>query len=217
MDEFISQNPLRPGESPSPEGGELFPLSVENSGPGADKAANARLLPGGSKQAIKGWFRDVGISLGIAVFIIIFLYQPVKVEGNSMLPVLEDQERIFINKLVYRLEPVRRGDIVVFHYPRDVSKSYIKRVIAVAGDKLRISEGQVFVNGIALREDYVPIEFFDGRSYPETAIPADTYFVLGDHRSMSNDSREFGLVNRRYIYGKAVFGYWPVEKVGMLR
>ena len=102
------------------------------------------------------WLRDLIISLAISAFIIIFLYQPVKVEGTSMMPSLDDQERIFVNKFVYRLEPIQRGDIIVFRYPRDPSKSFIKRVIGVGGDHIRIEEGQVFVNGQALEEDYVP-------------------------------------------------------------
>src|ERR1700682_3172855 len=98
--------------------------------------------------------RDLLLSLAISAFIIIFLSQPVKVEGTSMMPGLEDQERIFVNKFVYRWEPIQRGDIVVFRYPRDTSKSYIKRVIGVAGDRVRIQSGQVYVNGQALDEDY---------------------------------------------------------------
>ncbi len=163
------------------------------------------------------WARDLLVSLAISAFIIIFLYQPVKVEGTSMMPGLEDQERIFVNKFVYRWEPIERGDIVVFRYPRDTSKSYIKRVIGVAGDRIRIDDGQVFVNGRALEEDYVPGEYADARSYPEITVPPNSYFVLGDHRTMSNDSRDFGPVNERFIYGKAVFGYWPMEKLGRLR
>lgn len=168
-------------------------------------------------RMMRGWLRDLVISVAVAVFIIVFLYQPVKVEGTSMLPGLEDQERIFINKFVYRWEPIGRGDIVVFRYPRDTSKSYIKRVIGVPGDRVRMDDGQVFVNGRQLSETYVPNEFFDHRSFSEFTVPADSYFLLGDHRSMSNDSREFGPVERRYIYGKAVFVYWPVDKVGRLR
>lgn len=163
------------------------------------------------------WLRDLAISLAIAAFTIIFLYQPVKVEGTSMLPGLEDQERIFINKFVYRFEHIERGDIIVFHYPFDPSKSYIKRVIAVGGDDVRIAEGEVYVNGVRLREAYVPDEYRDERSYPETVVPRGDFFVLGDHRSLSNDSREFGPVARGYIYGKAVFSYWPMDKVGLLR
>jgi signal peptidase I len=163
------------------------------------------------------WARDLLVSLAISAFIIIFLYQPVKVEGTSMMPGLEDQERIFVNKFVYRWEPIERGDIVVFRYPRDTSKSYIKRVIGVAGDRIRIENGQVYVNGRTLDEDYVPSDYADARSYGEVMVPPNSFFVLGDHRTMSNDSRDFGPVNERYIYGKAVFGYWPVEKLGRLR
>jgi signal peptidase I len=164
------------------------------------------------------WLRDLIISLAISAFIIIFLYQPVKVEGTSMMPSLDDQERIFVNKFVYRLEPIQRGDIVVFRYPRDPSKSYIKRVIGVAGDHVRIVAGRVYLNGRALEEEYVPAEYGDARSYPdEVVVPRDAYYVLGDHRTMSNDSRDFGPVNQSYIYGKAVFGYWPVDRLGRLR
>jgi len=163
------------------------------------------------------WLRDLVISLAISAFIIIFLYQPVKVEGTSMMPSLDDQERIFVNKFVYRLEPIQRGDIVVFRYPRDTSKSYIKRVVGVAGDRIRIDDGLVYVNNRPLDEDYVPSAFADDRSYPETVVPQNSFFVLGDHRSMSNDSRDFGPVKENFIYGKAVFGYWPVDRLGRLR
>src|SRR5439155_2430750 len=98
------------------------------------------------------WWRDLIIAVGIAAFIIVFLYSPVKVEGVSMMPSLDDQERIFINKFVYHIEAISPGDIVVFRYPRDPSKSFIKRVIGVAGDRIRIDSGQVYVNGKPLLE-----------------------------------------------------------------
>ena len=167
--------------------------------------------------AISVWLRDLLISLAISGFIIIFVYQPVKVEGTSMMPSLEDQERIFVNKFVYRIEPIERGDVVVFRYPRDPSKSFIKRVIGVAGDRIRIITGQVWVNGKRLNEDYVPRAYEDMRSYSEMVVPPGCYFVLGDHRSLSNDSRDFGPVGESYIYGKAVFGYWPMDKMGRVR
>src|SRR5437868_8506983 len=173
-----------------------------------------------SAPVLAVWLRDLIISLAISAFIIIFLYQAVKVEGTSMMPSLDDQERIFVNKFVYRLEAIQRGDIVVFRYPRDPSKSYIKRVIGLAGDHIRIVAGQVYVNRLLLEEDYVPSEYADVRSYQEgrdVVVPSNSYFVLGDHRTMSNDSRDFGPVNQSYIYGKAVFGYWPVDKLGRLR
>src|SRR4051812_31522199 len=163
------------------------------------------------------WVRDLIISIAISFFFIIFLYEPVKVEGTSMLPGLQDQERIFINKFVYRWEPITRGDIVVFRYPRDTSKSYIKRVIAVAGDRVVIDRGRVYVNGHLLQETYVPAAYIDFKSMPEATVPQGEFFVLGDHRSMSNDSRDFGPVDESFITGKAVFIYWPMEKLGILR
>src|SRR5882757_8046767 len=117
--------------------------------------------------AVAVWVRDLLVSLAISAFIIIFLYQPVKVEGTSMMPGLEDQERIFVNKFVYRWEPIQRGDIVVFRYPRDTSKSYIKRVIGVAGDQIRIDSGQLYVNEEPIIEDYVPPAYTDERSYAD--------------------------------------------------
>jgi signal peptidase I len=169
-----------------------------------------------SLRTLRTWMRDLFFSILVTLFIILFVYQPVKVEGGSMEPGLEDQERIFINKLVYHFESIERGDIVVFHYPRDPSKSFIKRVIGLPGDRIRIDFGRVYVNGMQLGEPYVPADYQDAQSYPETLIPDNAFFVLGDHRSMSNDSRKFGPVMRSFIYGKAVFGYWPVDKLGLL-
>jgi signal peptidase I len=179
--------------------------------------------PPAAKRSLAGalmhWLRDLLFSVVLAVIVILFLYQPVKVEGTSMMPTLDDQERIFINKFVYRFnfERINRGDTVVFWFPGDPSKSYIKRVIGVPGDRLEVNNGTVVVNGQALVEDYVPPEFRDQNSMAPETVPADEYFVLGDHRSSSNDSRSWGMVPRRYIYGKAVFIYWPFDKMGVLK
>jgi len=162
------------------------------------------------------WLRDLLVSAAVSVLIITFLYQPVRVEGTSMLPRLEDHDRLFINKFVYQIESIQRGDVVVFRYPRDPEKSYIKRVIAVSGDRLRIDRGRVWINGEPLREDYVPEAFRDNRSMAETLLPEDSYFMMGDHRSISSDSREFGPVDRSLIYGKAVFVYWPAHDAGVV-
>jgi signal peptidase I len=166
--------------------------------------------------AMGSWLRDLIVSIVVSTFIIIFLYQPVRVEGTSMLPMLEDQDRLFINKLAYRVGDIQRGDVVVFLYPHDHEKSYIKRVIALPGDMLRIDHGVVFVNGKEIAEPYVPKQFEDDRSQPEMAIPAHEYFVMGDHRSISSDSREFGPVDRDLIYGKAAFVYWPMDQAGVV-
>lgn len=163
------------------------------------------------------WTRDLLVSVILAIVVILFLYQPVKVEGTSMMPTLDDQERIFINKFVYHFESIDRGDTVVFWYPGDPTKSYIKRVIGVPGDRVEVDEGTVIINGHSLEESYVPPEFRDTTSMTARTVPPEEYFVLGDHRSSSNDSRAWGMVPRRYIYGKAVFIYWPLDKMGLLK
>ena len=178
----------------------------------------------GLKGALS-WVRDLAFSVLIAVVLIVFIYQPVKVEGTSMEPELSDQERIFINKFTYRfgLGEIQRGDTVVFLYPQDTTKSYIKRVIGLPGDKIRIDEGKVFVNDRQLVEDYVPKVFRDTVSWPsgekvqDQTVPPGRYFVLGDHRSQSSDSRSWGWVPKENIYGKAVFIYWPLKNMGRLR
>ncbi len=165
------------------------------------------------------WVRDLALALVIAAVFILFIYQPVKVEGTSMMPALVDQERIFINKFVYQLgiSRIDRGDLVVFYYPGDQTKSYIKRIVGLPGDTVEIDRGTVFVNGRVLTENYVPQAYRDYQSMPLTRIEPDSYFVLGDHRSSSNDSRSWGSVPRQCIYGQAVFVYWPLEKLGPVR
>lgn len=159
------------------------------------------------------------VSVVLAVLVILFLYQPVKVEGTSMMPALVDQERIFINKFVYKLgiDDIQRGDLVVFWYPGDPSKSYIKRVIGLPGDTVEVDNGAVMVNNRQIKEDYILDEYRDRMSMSPFKIGSDEFFVLGDHRSSSSDSRLWGAVPRHYIYGKAVFVYWPLDKLGLLR
>ncbi len=192
-------------QTPQTEGPDFNPVLQQNPAP-ALRASGIGL-----------WLRDLLISAGISVLIITFLYQPVRVEGTSMLPRLEDHDRLFINKFVYHIESIQRGDVVVFHYPRDPQKSYIKRVIGLPGDRVWIDRGQVWVNGAELYETYVPDRYRDSRSMAELVIPEDSYFMMGDHRSISSDSREFGPVERELIYGKAVFVYWPARDAGVVR
>ena len=174
---------------------------------------------GGSIFGAISWLRDLAFSVLIAVILIVFIYQPVKVEGTSMMPTLTDQERIFINKFTYQLGlgDIHRGDMVVFWFPLDQQKSYIKRVIGIPGDLISIDAGQVYINGKALNEEYVPDEYRDRVTWEEHRVPPNEYFVLGDHRSSSSDSRTWGFVKREAIYGKAVFVYWPLDKLGRIR
>src|ERR1700692_3389831 len=128
------------------------------------------------RRELRSWTRDLAVALGFALVVIIFLYQPVKVEGTSMNPLLSDQERIFINKFIYRFEPIERGDVVVFWYPLDRSKSFIKRVVGLPGETVEIRAGQLYVNSRELMEPYVPAFYLDGASYAPRWIPMDGYF-----------------------------------------
>lgn len=195
------------------------PKAVERNGSGTEPEAHVEVSQNqrSSRNGVHSWLRDLLVSIVVSAFIIIFLYQPVRVEGTSMLPMLQDQDRLFINKIAYRVGSIEHGDVVVFLYPHDHSKSYIKRVIAVPGDDLRIDQGTVYVNGKPLKEGYVPLRYTDDRSEPEMIVPPNDYFVMGDHRSISSDSRDFGPVDRSLIYGKAAFVYWPVNQAGVVR
>jgi signal peptidase I len=199
----VPNDPLNPQTSP-----EACPIQ-----PAVTPANTPSEVPG----AIRLWVRDLLISAVASILIITFLYQPVRVEGTSMLPRLEDRDRLFINKFVYHISAIERGDVVVFHYPRDPEKSYIKRVIALPGDDLRIDRGVVWVNGKRQIEPYVPEEYRDTNSQDEMISPEGSYFMMGDHRSISQDSRAFGPVERSLIYGKAVYVYWPTRDAGVVR
>ena len=177
----------------------------------------------------KSLIRDFLFAALTAVLLIVFVVQPVKVEGTSMLPHLHDGERIFVNKFLYSLDnwpserfsvgrAIERGDIVVFWYPRDPSKSFIKRVIGLPGETVRVdTDGKVFINGTRLNEPYLDEAY---SSAPQRTIVKQVkehrYFVMGDNRDASNDSRKWGLVPEKYIYGKAWFRYWPLDQVGVL-
>ena len=162
------------------------------------------------------WLRDLLLSLILAFVVVVFLYQPVQVEGTSMMPELSNHERIFINKFVYDFESIHRNDIIVFRYPLDPSKSYIKRVVALPNEWVSIEDGRVYINNRPLAETYLPRSYLDHDNFPPTHVEPHHYFVLGDHRESSNDSRVWGTVDRRFIYGKAVFIYWPLSQAGTL-
>src|SRR6266581_893990 len=201
MEQMVHSNPLSSSESQTQN--ELSRVEVQRPSSGLNRE-------------LRVWARDLVVALGLAMIIIVFFYQPVKVEGTSMAPLLSDQERIFINKFVYHFEPIERGDVVVFWYPLDRTKSFIKRVVGLPGDEVEIRRGRVYINGKSLEEPYVPPQYEDLSDFGPVPVPKDSYFVMGDHRISSNDSRVFGPVASRYIYGRAVFAYWPVDHFGSL-
>lgn len=163
--------------------------------------------------------RDLVFALLVAVIFVVFVMQPVKVEGTSMLPRLHNGERIFVNKLIYyHLPPIERGDIVVFWYPDDPDKSYIKRVIGLPGELIEIRDGVIYINGQELKEPYIePQRNVTRLNHAPTVIKPHYYFVAGDNRDQSYDSRAWGLVPEKYIYGKALFRYWPFSEASVIR
>lgn len=166
--------------------------------------------------------RDLIFALMLLALVMVFIAQPVKVEGTSMLPHLHDGERIFVNKLVYyddyRWAPkIERGDVVVFWFPDDPSKSYIKRVIGLPGDTVEMRDGHVRVNGKDLEEAYLDPRLNMSRANRQPVyVKQNYYFVMGDNRDNSSDSRFWGLVPKKYVYGKALFRYWPLTMLSLI-
>ncbi len=173
---------------------------------------------------VKSITRDIIFAAVMAVLIVVFVVQPVKVEGTSMQPRLENDERIFVNKFKYNFEPIERGEIVVFWFPDDPTKSFIKRVIGLPGETIDMDpKGHITINGIPIDESYLAPERNQNAREKWNQVrnewkyvKAHYYFVMGDNRDASNDSRSWGLVPEKYIYGKAMFRYWPLQRMGSL-
>jgi signal peptidase I len=176
---------------------------------------------------LRSLLRDVVFAGVIAVLIVVFVVQPVRVEGQSMMPRLHDQDRIFVNKFIYPLrewwgdkEPIKRGDIVVLLFPEDPSKSYIKRVVGLPGEKVFVENGKLYINDTLIDEPYLDPDYLSQDTMPEAwTVPPHHYFVMGDNRRNSSDSRYWKFVPEKYIYGKAIFRYYPftpLERVGKI-
>jgi signal peptidase I len=160
--------------------------------------------------------KDFALAGLLIVFVLVFLFQPFRVEGESMLPQFAEHDRIIVNKLSYRFGDIRRGDVVVFWFPEDPDKSFIKRVIGLPGDRVEILRGEVYVNGERIEEPYLSNRFRLLEDRLPVTVTKGYYYLLGDHRSKSYDSRLWGLVPERYIYGKVVFSYWPPGHAGFV-
>jgi signal peptidase I len=173
---------------------------------------------------VKSITRDIIFAAVMAVLIVVFVVQPVKVEGTSMQPRLENDERIFVNKFEYNFEAIQRGDIIVFWYPEDPTKSFIKRVIGLPGESIDMDAmGHITINGTLIPEAYLAPQRNQAARARWNQVRSDFkyvkphyYFVMGDNRDASNDSRSWGLVPEKYIYGKAMFRYWPLPRIGSL-
>ncbi len=161
-------------------------------------------------EELVAWFKTLASAAVYATLIVTFGFQVARVEGQSMAPTLADQDRLIVNKLAYRLGEPRRSEIVMLYYPLNPDKSFVKRVIAEEGDTVRIADGQVFVNDVALPDEYVPQAFRSHDDYGPQVVPEGYYFVMGDHRNNSSDSRHWGMVPKKYIIGRVQFRWWPI-------
>jgi signal peptidase I len=162
------------------------------------------------RDELLAWFKTLASAAVYAALIVTFGFQVARVEGQSMAPTLADQDRLIVNKLAYRIGQPRRGDVVMLYYPNNPDKSFVKRVIGEEGDTIRIVDGRVYVNDVPLRDDYVPSEYRSHDDYGPQVIPEGYYFVMGDHRNNSSDSRHWGFVPKKYIIGKVQLRWWPI-------
>lgn len=166
---------------------------------------------------VREFIEALVVAVIIAGFIITFIMQSFVVEGSSMEPTLHDSQRLFVNKFIYRFTPPKYGDIVVFRYPLDPSRRYIKRVIGVPGDTINITQGKVYLNGNVLEEPYIrePVR----RDWGPYKVPEGRLFVMGDNRNNSDDSRfaDVGYLETKYLVGKAFVVYWPITQVHLLK
>lgn len=161
-------------------------------------------------------------SLVIFVLIYIFLFQPHQVKGSSMEPNFHDKEYLLTNKITYRINPPQRGDVVIFKAPVNKNYDYIKRVIALPGEKISLKEGKIYINDQVLDEaKYLPESLYTPsgnflKDNTELTVPENQYFVMGDNRPYSSDSREWGYIGKNSIVGKAWVRYWPPAVAGLI-
>jgi len=167
-------------------------------------------------EEAKDWIVSIAAAIAVALLIRTFIVELYVVDGPSMRPTLQHEERLVVNKFIYYVRDPKKGEVVIFRYPRDPSRDFIKRVIATAGDTIEIKEGRVYVNDQLLREDYILEK--TRTEYPKVTIPEGTIFVMGDNRNNSEDSRfpDVGFVPLNLVKGEAVLVFWPVDELKTL-
>ena len=192
---------LAPAEAVAIPGVTVPVTHVEPAGPSAWERLGEEVLT---------WFKTLASAAVYATLIVTFICQVARVEGHSMSPTLEDNDRLIVNKLIYRLSVPQRDDIVMLYYPVNPDKSFVKRVIAKENDTVRIVDGKVYVNGEAREDLFVPPTYRSHEDFGSLTVKPGYYFVMGDHRNNSSDSREWGEVPRKYIIGKVQLRWWPL-------
>jgi signal peptidase I len=159
---------------------------------------------------LMAWAKTIATAAVYTTIVVNFGFQVARVDGQSMAPTLANRDRLIVNKFMYLVSAPRKGDIVMFYYPSNPDEAFVKRVIAEEGDTVRIAGGRVYVNDEPVDDSYVANEFRSHENFGPQVIRAGHYFVLGDHRNDSSDSREWGLVPKKYITGKVQARWWPV-------
>jgi signal peptidase I len=188
------------------------PLAPEQSehAPADTRNGDGALLIERLAGEIVAWLKTVASAAVYATLIITLGFQVARVEGHSMAPTLADHDRLIVNKLAYRVGEPHVGDVVMLYYPNDPSKSLVKRVIAEEGDRVRIVDGKVYRNGVLLDDSFVAPDYRSHDDWGPQVIPEGYYFVLGDHRNNSSDSRIWGFVPKKYVIGKVQLRWWPL-------
>jgi signal peptidase I len=157
------------------------------------------------------WFKTLISAAVYATVIITFGFQIARVEGESMLPTLSDRDRLIVNKLVYLWSDPQYGDVVMHYWPEDPSKAFVKRIVAVEGDTIRSEAGRIYRNEVPIDDSFIPSEYRMQDTWGPTLVKRGYYFVLGDHRNSSSDSRVWGEVPKEYIIGKIQLRWWPLN------
>jgi signal peptidase I len=175
-------------------------------------AASSTFTVGRVVDEVVAWLKTLASAAVYATLIVTFGFQVARVEGQSMAPTLEDQDRLIVNKLAYRLGDPQVGDIVMLYYPLNPDKSFVKRIIAEEHDTVRIVDGRVYRNEVLINDDYVPAQFRSHDDWGPEVVPEGYYFVMGDHRNNSSDSRHWKFVPKKYIIGKVQLRWWPLPE-----
>ncbi|MGH9163758.1 MAG: signal peptidase I [Vicinamibacteraceae bacterium] len=202
--------PIEPSYSGDIPSAALPPVDATQAEPAAVSSIGASPFWKRFADEVFTWFKTLASAAVYATLIVTFGLQVARVEGQSMAPTLADQDRLIVNKLVYRMHDPEPGDIVMLWFPQNPEKSFVKRIIGGPGDEVQVVDGHVFVNKVPVRDDYVPREYRGHDDWGPERIPDGYYFVLGDHRNNSSDSRHWGWVPKKYVIGKVHLRWWPV-------
>jgi signal peptidase I len=188
-----------------------IPAPIIVTAPDATASGDSPTVAGRIAEEVVAWLKTLASAAVYATLIVTFGFQVARVEGQSMAPTLADQDRLIVNKAAYRFfEEPQIGDIVMLYYPLNPDKSFVKRVIAKEGDQVRIVDGRVYRNDILINDDYVPSEYRSHDDWGPEVVPEGQYFVMGDHRNNSSDSRHWKWVPKKYIIGKVQLRWWPL-------